>query len=229
MNACEARWAVFLDHLGVPWELRPEKFSLEVTDIRRNKETLLYSPSFRVHPGSSLEFWLDIEEAPGFYAEDSCARAFLLASQLAGSTKTPVVVQWGDPQPPPDLRHMNGDVVKYFGFNQGAWVWHASHGWVWDSGEPGLPQWELDIRPSNVRFPRLSKDFKQFPEADASFWWWVECLDCKQCLMRVNGTMAECPLVDNPSEITQPLFQTHTPRLLAAYAAARAYHPRPRR
>jgi hypothetical protein len=74
----EARWAVFFDSLGVPWEYEKESFDLPAGR---------YLPDFWL-PG--LECWLEIKANEPSYVETR------LAEQLAQRTDRPTVLALGN-------------------------------------------------------------------------------------------------------------------------------------
>ena len=74
----EARWAVFFDQLGVPWEYEPQGFEL---DGRR------YLPDFFL---PSIDTWYEVKGKRPTHEE------YLLAWDLERSTGQRVAIAWGD-------------------------------------------------------------------------------------------------------------------------------------
>jgi hypothetical protein len=74
----EARWAVFFDHLGVPWQYEPQGFELEHGP---------YLPDFFL---PSIDTWYEVKGRQLTEVES------MLATDLMIGTDQDVVVAWGD-------------------------------------------------------------------------------------------------------------------------------------
>lgn len=78
----EARWAVFFDHLGIPWEYEPEGFELSIGR---------YLPDFRIWvPDDSYPYWFEVK--PPDFRRDDRHRV------LCVETATPLIVASGMPR-----------------------------------------------------------------------------------------------------------------------------------
>lgn len=203
----EARWAVFLNSLDIPWEYEPQGYVVNGVP---------YLPDFLVWPGTDLAFWLEIKGTFPNTAELAKARG------LAEGTGIPAYVYWGQPEPPaPDLSHL--DLDAYCGWDRDGYVWSNETGWRQYPQLP--PSWQHGLRPTAFRFNPNGK-----PETDKSgFWWWTECPHCDRTMIKISGQVGWCPTFDDRldsilEEIGElyPRFAHRTPRLLSAYTAARS-------
>jgi hypothetical protein len=211
----EARWAVFLNHLDVPWAYEPQGYVVNGTP---------YLPDFLVWPNTDMAFWLEIKGAcPN---DDELAKARGLAE---GSGIT-AYVYWGKPEAPaPDLSHLAQH--EYCGFDRDGYVWTDDYGWREYPTQP--PAWQLNLTPTAYRFNANGKNSNKdrIPNrTNSGFWWWADCPHCGRALIKINGQIGYCPTWDGrdwddiEKEIggsMYPRFAHRTPRLLAAYEAAR--------
>jgi hypothetical protein len=204
----EARWAVFFDHLGIAWEYEPQGYVVNGVP---------YLPDFLIHPDTDMAFWLEIKAV--FPSADELAKA----RGLAEGTGVPAYVYWGRPEAPaPDLSHL--DMERYCGWDRDGYVWTDDHGWR--EYPTGPPAWQVGLTPTAFRFNPGGKPGKD----KSGFWWWTECPHCNHALIKISGQIGYCPAFDNrdwesiESEIGSlyPRFAHRTPRLLAAYTAARS-------
>lgn len=201
----EARWAVFLDHLGAEWLYEPEGYSLPSGP---------YLPDFLIHPHTPFAFWLEIK--PVLPDSGPTAHEVRLLGELAEATETKAFMycrQPGSPVPlDPDWaatfgRRHHEDIRKCGGVADDPTRW----GWGWDSGlretgygvlYPGQQPWPGD-------------------------WWWTDCPLCGRVVLTGNGNITGCPASDHKDERrytygANMLPRITTPRLLAAYEAARS-------
>lgn len=203
----EARWAVFMDHLNVPWEYEPQGYVVDGTP---------YLPDFLVWPDTDLAFWLEIKGT--FPTDDELAKA----RGLAEGTETDTYVYWGKLEAPaPNLSHLTD--MQYMGADQGGYIWVDDRGWAEYPTLP--PAWQLGLTPTAFRFgPRAN------PKIKSGFWWWTDCPHCGRALIKITGQIGHCPTFEGRAwedierEIGAPMyprFAHRTPRLLAAYEAAR--------
>lgn len=198
----EARWAVFMDHLDVPWEYEPEGYLVNGTP---------YLPDFLVHPDTDRAFWLEIK---GVFPNDG---ELAKARGLAEGTGIPVYVYWAKPEAPaPDLSHLSEG--EYAGWDRGGYVWTDNDGW---REYPTLPpKWQIDLRPTAFRFnPGKHKEDK------SGFWWWTDCPHCGLAIIKTAGQVGWCHTFkpeEAHDQVRYPRFAHRTPRLLAAYEAARS-------
>lgn len=203
----EARWAVFMDHLQVPWEYEPQGYMVDGTP---------YLPDFLVWPNTDLAFWLEIKGV--FPNDDELAKA----RGLAEGTGIPAYVYWAKPEPTaPDLSHLSNH--EYCGFDRDGYVWLDEYGWLESPTQP--PSWQIGLTPTAFRLNPSGTNGGR-----SRFWWWTDCPHCGRALIKINGQIGWCPTFDGRdwdeviSEIGDlyPRFAHRTPRLLAAYTAARS-------
>lgn len=204
----EARWAVFMNHLSIPWEYEPQGYLVDGVP---------YLPDFLVYPNTDLAFWLEIKGT--FPDGDELAKA----KGLAEGSGIPAYVYWAKPEAPgPELVHLTEE--QYLGAERDGYVWTDDHGWREYPTQP--PEWQLGLTPTAFRFNPNGK-----PDTVKSrFWWWTDCPDCGRVLIKINGQPGWCPSFDGQdfdavlARIGQlyPRFAHRTPRLLAAYQAARS-------
>ncbi|KAB8186923.1 hypothetical protein FH608_046395 [Nonomuraea phyllanthi] len=195
----EARWAVFMDHLDVPWDYELEGY---VVDGKP------YLPDFLVYPDTPAAFWLEIKgTAP---TADEVAKA----QGLATGTSIPAYVYFGKVEvPAPDLSHITDleDLIGSPGYE-----WDNSVGWLPYPVRPA--QWELNLTPTAYRLnPRPTPGQ---PKSD--FWWWMDCPYCPRAIIKLSGQVFGCPDLPDDAELQAVQFRHHTPRLLDAYRAARS-------
>lgn len=204
----EARWAVFMDHLNIPWQYEPQGYKIDGKN---------YLPDFLVWPDTDAAFWLEIKGK--FPSQDELAKA----RGLAQGTGIRAYVYWMKPEPPaPDLSHLTHD--EYSGFDRGGYVWTDEDGW---REYPTLPPvWQLDLRPTAFRFDSGVKAADT--KAKSDFWWWTDCPHCGRVIIKHDGQVGFCPSLEHLTgqQYTAkygdpyPRFAHRTPRLLAAYEAA---------
>ncbi|MFF8869476.1 PDDEXK family nuclease [Streptomyces massasporeus] len=205
----EARWAVFMDHLGIPWDYEPQGYLVDGQP---------YLPDFLVRPDDKDgAFWLEIKGSFPTEGERLKARG------LAEGTGITAFIYWAKPEPPaPSLDHLAHD--EYVGAHEPGYVWTDDQGWRQYPTQP--PAWEIDLTPTAFRYgPKRAKEEK------SDFLWWAECTACGYIKISRHGQRAWCPPKFKelpPEEIERrfgplyPCFGHRTPRILAAYEAARS-------
>ncbi|MCU1613735.1 MAG: hypothetical protein JWO98_1275 [Frankiales bacterium] len=211
----EARWAVFFETLGIPWEYEPQGYMVNGTP---------YLPDFLVYPNTEFAFWLEIKGV--FPSEDELAKA----RGLAEGSGIPAYVYWAKLEPPaPDFALTDS---TYHGSPINRYAWTNESGWrSYYAKLP--PPWQLELTPTSFRFNPSGKAEK----AESGFWWWTDCPHCGRALIKLNGQVGWCPSFDGrnsnsrpgawpgktwPVNGTYPRFAHRTQRLLAAYTAARS-------
>lgn len=204
----EARWAVFMDHLNIPWDYEPQGYVVDGTP---------YLPDFLVWPNTDNAFWLEIKGT--FPTKDELVKARSLAQDSGLTT----YIYWAKPAvPAPDLSHLTDD--EYCGFDRGGYVWTDEDGW---REYPTLPPaWQLDLRPTAFRFDPGPKATDKKPKS--GFWWWTDCHHCGRVILKFGGQVGFCSTTEHLTgeQFTAlhgapyPRFGHRTPRLLAAYEAA---------
>ncbi|MFF9861127.1 PDDEXK family nuclease [Streptomyces tendae] len=204
----EARWAVFMDHLGVPWQYEPQGYVVDGQP---------YLPDFLVWPDTDCAFWLEIKGT--FPGKDELTKA----RGLAQGTGITAYVYWAKPEPPaPDLSHLTDS--EYCGFDEDGYVWTDDAGW---REYPTLPPaWQRDLWPTAFRFDPGERAAKR--KDKSGFWWWTDCPHCGRALIKSQGQVGWCPAYDHLDWDARmekfgspyPSFAHRSPRLLAAYQAA---------
>ena len=208
-SRAEARWAVFLDTLRIPWIYEHQGYNLA--------DSGPYLPDFLVYPGAPHQFWLEIK---GKYpTADEIARGQEL-STAAGLTTylyfAPVEI------PAPNLSAITLD--EFHGGE--GWSWDDQWGWVASPFEQPAT-YELDLHPTAFRFDPQRPD-KPERKASSNFIWWTECPHCGRVLLKFRGQPGWCPkFADEQYDEERdgplyPRFCHNTPRLLNAYCAARS-------
>lgn len=211
----EARWAVFMNHLNVPWEYEPQGYVVNGTP---------YLPDFLVYPNTDGAFWLEIKGV--FPDGDELTKA----RGLAEGSGIPAYVYWGKPEAPaPDLSRLTER--EYCGFDRDGYIWVDQEGWREHPTQP--PAWQIGLAPTAFRFNPNGKNSSKNRapgETSSGFWWWADCPHCGRALIKINGQIGYCPTFDGrdwddiEKEIGEglyPRFAHRTPRLLSAYDAAR--------
>lgn len=204
----EARWAVFMDKLDIPWEYEPQGYVVNGAP---------YLPDFLVRPNTDGAFWLEIKGT--FPDPDELTKA----KGLAEGSGIPAFVYWAKPEPPaPDLGHLTEE--EFNGWDRDGYVWTDDQGWREYPTQP--PKWQLDLIPTAFRFSPSGKP----KEAKSGFHWWTECTQCGHVRLASSGQEGWCPRFESMSseEIDRrvgrlyPRFGHRTPKVLAAYDAARS-------
>lgn len=200
----EARHAVFFDHLGIPWEYEPEGFHTPAGP---------YLPDFLIHPNTDRALWLEIKAKPPTEEEKAKVQA------LATGTGITAYLHFGGIEvPAPDLSH-----VTTFDEYMGPENWIYLEGIGWDIAAT-VPTWAAGLKPTAFRFNPKPPPRASYPES--AKWWWTDCSYCGQVVLKRDGQIGWCPQWDaelpEGVEHPWPSFAHHTPRLLAAYTAARS-------
>lgn len=206
----EARWAIFLDKMGVAYQYEPQGYLLE--------DGTPYLPDFLVYPGTDHAFWLEIKGQ--FPNKDEISKA----AKLAAGTAMDTYLYFGEcVQPGGGLSTITTWNEYFAPASNVDWQWHDRLGWIANGSE--APAWQIGVQPTAFRFDRKM----QTPRS--GLWWWIECPHCDRVTLKFNGQVGWCPRFgqfgsdaasDLPVENFQPRFAHETPRLQAAYAAARS-------
>lgn len=193
----EARWAVFLDTLGVPYEYEKEGYELP--------GGLRYLPDFWL---PEQDCWMEIKgEPPDF--DDNRKPAL-----LAMVTEKPVILFWGDVRIPGRRGDWNG--ICYFDVACGCID-------EWCGCEPNT---KSEVCCHDERFdgkiPCCSPRMRQ-SMAEVNFLW-CECFYCGKVGITCNGDSrrlgCDCEGRGYPFSLPRPNYSTE--RLKAAYVAARS-------
>jgi hypothetical protein len=200
-SRAEARLAVFLDALKVPWLYEPEGYLL--------RDGIAYLPDFLLYPGTDWAFWLEVKaQAPtgdeilkcAALAEETGIRTYLYFDRnFEAAAEQPYVF-----------------LADFF--NPVEWFETADGEWSSREVEPAwktqLPHtaYHFPPAPSTLRTPRPGR------------FWWMDCQVCGRVRLKLYGQRGHCP--DAPESylagVPWPTFAHRTPRLLKAYAAARS-------
>jgi hypothetical protein len=211
----EARWAVFLKHVGIDFKYEPQGYVLDGEP---------YLPDFLIHPGTPLETWLEIK---GTYpSRGEIAKAV----KLAEGTGIRTYLYFGDVVlPGAGLSERITTWDAFFAEWGFAPQWHNEHGWILNGTEAF--RWEADLRPTAFRFdPDDSPGaVKSRREPKSGFWWWTDCPVCGRVVLKHHGMVGWCPTIpdwdghDLPAGVSPvPQMAHETDSLLAAYTAARS-------
>lgn len=201
----EARWAVFMDALGVEWEYEPQGYVLN--------DGTPYLPDFLVHPGTESEFWLEIKgDFPTREEIDKAAR-------LAEGTNKRTYLYFGKVAQPGRGLSVIRTWDEYFAEADTQWQWHDQLGWIINGSEAA--RWQIGVQPTAFAFMAG----KQLRKPRSGFWWWTDCPHCGKAILKLNGQVGWCPAWgDNlPDGVDlYPNFAHETSRLQDAYVAARS-------
>lgn len=200
----EARWAVFFDHLNIPWDYEPQGYLIDGKP---------YLPDFLLYPDTDLAFWLEIKGT--LPSDEELAKA----QGLANGTGINAYLYFAKPEAPaPDLSHIATMSEYMDGPDQ--WIWDDQEGWLCVGGGP--PQWQIGLKPTAFRLnanPKIDRAPK------SHHWWWTDCRFCGRVVLKMHGQVGVCPqrhAEDWIDEGLYPRFAHRTPRLLEAYRAARS-------
>lgn len=204
----EARWAVFLDRLRVPWDYEPQGYVVDGEP---------YLPDFLIYPDTEQAMWFEVKGQ--FPSQDELAKA----AGLANGTGIRTYLYFGPvEQPGPGLQRIT--TYDEFMGDDYAWQWHDEHGWF--PGDVAPRRWEIDLLPTAFRFDAgaFPGGARQRKQPKSGFWWWTDCPRCGQVVMKLRGQVGLCPSVTEPpeGEVLYPRFAHETPRLQEAYRAARS-------
>ncbi|MET0416087.1 MAG: hypothetical protein ABW022_08710, partial [Actinoplanes sp.] len=157
----EARWAVFFDRLGVPWEYEPEGYALECGP---------YLPDFLLYPNTDDAFWLEIKSSHPSSNELTKLR------QLTEETRLRGFLYFHPPRPP--AGPLSNDLSA---LENTAYVlrWDTQHGWVTKRySQP--PDWSIQFpptayisTPSAVRKKPDGEEIRYAARLYSGQWWWM--------------------------------------------------------
>jgi hypothetical protein len=202
----EARWAVFLTALGIDWTYEPQGYVLG--------DGTPYLPDFLVRPGAGHEFWLEIKGQHPSRAEID------KAAQLAEGTQKDTYLYFGPMEQPGAGLSAMTSWDEYMEPATSRPRWRDEHGWIL-SGSEAL-RWQIGLLPTGYFFPAkpLGRPHR------SAFLWWTECHHCGRTVIKHNGQIGWCPFWGDEApdswDISGPDFGHETPRLQAAYTAARS-------
>ena len=199
----EARWAVFLDHLRIPWEYEPQGYVVDGVP---------YLPDFLIYPDTEIATWFEVKGK--FPTREELAKA----ADLAQGTGIRTLLYFRPvEQPAPGLSRIT-TWDEYFDEAAHQLQWHDEHGWIYNGSVAS--RWEVGLPPTAFMFASV----RQRREPKSGHWWWTECPHCRKFVLKLHGQVGWCPTIDNPpeGEDLYPRFAHETPRLQAAYRAARS-------
>lgn len=209
----EARWAVFFKHLGIDFRYEPQGYVLDGEP---------YLPDFLIHPGTPLETWVEIK---GQFPD---AGEIAKASKLAEGTGIRTYLYFGPVEQPGRGLSQMTTWDAYFREWGPQPYWSNEHGWMYHATEAF--KWEAALRPTAFRFdpdPEAVQRQRRAPKS--GFSWWTDCRHCGQVILKFHGLTGWCPSIPDPGDGSLPdeigggpQFAHETPRLQAAYRAARS-------
>lgn len=195
----EARWAVFFNNLDIKWEYEPQGYVVGGQP---------YLPDFLISGlGTGFSMWFEVK---GQYpTKDEIEKAQLLAD----GTGLLTFIQFGAIESP--ARYPMPKTHAEFWDSETRWWYDPEFGWRNDL-PVGPSKWEIGIPPAAIRFDP-GKPQRQ-PNSGPN--WWAECPGCHNFIFTRHGWTGGCPA----AEADDPILAHHpaTPRLKAAYAAARS-------
>jgi hypothetical protein len=199
----EARWAVFFDKIGIPWQYEPEGFDLG--------DAGAYLPDFLIYPNAENAMWFEVK---GTFPTEQEVRK---GQALSTGTNIPTCIYFGplDLPAPASLTEMTLD--DYLDRKE-QWFWDDSIGWLAYPGGP--PQWEVDFAPTAYMIYPQPKQ-----RARAHHMWWTQCDYCGMVILKLHGQVGWCPRSDDDLPVGHDLYPNFghaTPQLQAAYTAARS-------
>jgi hypothetical protein len=204
----EARWAVFFDHLNIPWMYKPSELLLDNAP---------YVPDFLLYPNTDLCHWFEVK--PNFVSRKGIGRAI----DLADGTGIPTVLYFGGLNLPAPGLSATVDESSFGNLASGpGWGWDDQEGWTWFEQDPAAPfEWAVGLKPTAFSI------YPQGPKRPtSSHLWWTDCPYCDRLVLKVHGQVGWCPYTDTRSDsnrvTVRPHFAHETARLQKAYSAARS-------
>jgi hypothetical protein len=211
----EARWAVFFDSLGMKYKYEPQGYLLDGKP---------YLPDFLIHPDTPYATWFEVKGK--FPTSDEIDKARMLAE---GTGIRTYLYFGGVEVPAPGLAERITTFQAFFEPWMDVPVWLNEHGWSYRAGDAF--EWEVGLRPTAFRFDPGSSigAEKSRREPKSNFWWWADCPICGRVVLKLHGDTDWCPTIPDrpgpglPEGVSMnPRLVHETPRLVAAYAAARS-------
>lgn len=200
-SRAEARFAVFLDALSIPWLYEPEGYML--------RDGIAYLPDFLVYPGTDWAFWLEVK------TQSPTGEEILKCAALADETgvRTYLYFDRAFEAAPPLWNARLSDFfspVEWLEGPDGDWQPHATE-------EP----WKAQFPHTAYHFPpTLNTRWTPRPGP----WWWMDCPACGRICLKLYGQRGQCPAIPDTvvTRVPWPRFAHRSPRLLKAYADARS-------
>lgn len=219
----EARYAVFLDVLGVKYQYEPEGYDLD---------GVYYLPDFYL---PDLDCWIEIKgQKP---TKEECEKA----KRLAWHTRKMVYIFFGDVWCPWESLMEADDLKKYAKVSHSAYGFGYYHVWKEDEREPffRFPYWEgpdgdTDKAEEHLRNAggnvthvsvviamALEEAHMRLGDMSSSIWW-AECPKCHKLGLSPLGesTRLPCGCINDKSPYAHK-YGYKSPRLKSAYSAAR--------
>jgi len=206
----EARWAVFFNAAGIPWEYEPQGYDLGGAGW--------YLPDFRINADTHSELFFEVKgQIP---TRDELTKAEALAEQ----SKLHVYVYFAQPKvpAPPSLAEM-GFEMYWRGLSQRI-ERDIAREWLKDPATIGLPveqlslfrTWIDDLEATAYAVFRMRDGGC---ESRKNALWWTDCPHCGLVVPKLWGQVGCCP---GGGDSDYPSFRYATKRLLDAYDAARS-------
>lgn len=199
----EARWAVFFDALTVPFRYEEQGFVVD---------GIPYLPDFLLYPETDLATWFEVKGK--FPEKDELAKT----EALARNTGITAYLYFGPCEQPGAGLSRIRTLEEFFEPLREEPVWSDEYGWTAGWTYPKGFKWQADLIPTAFRFGP-----KGLAGRGSNFWWWTDCPVCGKAVLKLEGQVGHCPSVSaDEDRIDYPNFAHETPRLQAAYEAARS-------
>lgn len=200
----EARWAVFMDEVGIKYEYEREAYDLD---------GLCYLPDFWL---PELDAFLEIKALAPNYEESEKAR------RLAKASGKTVFILIGQPECQELGRSVDGTHAEMFSWlkiEDGEWVAADISTAEQDNHPPGWPSL------SDVVFAKNGR-MKEQDGWDAPYLW-CECPHCLRCELQFDGRADRISCACAGSNHGDKGYNSDSARLKSAYAKARGYRFEP--
>jgi hypothetical protein len=210
----EARWAVFFSRLRIPWRYEPEGYLLDGEP---------YLPDFLLYPDSPGQAWFEVKGK--FPSRNEIAKA----AKLAEGTGIRTYLYFGQPKLPG--RGLTDRITTWDDYFRSPLLkadWNNRLGWIFN--ESPAPWWQIRRHPTAFRFDTVD-DPGYIAQPKSGFWWWTDCPHCGLLILKLGGVIGWCPSLGElfppdgsvRTDVPKgPRLGHETPRLLAAYRAARS-------
>ena len=203
----EARWAVFFDHLGIPWRYEHQGYDLGSEGP--------YLPDFLLYPDTRTAMWFEVK---GRFPGPEEVRK---AQALAKGTGLPAYVYFAELALPAPASLAEMTSYEEFTAREEGWMWVDEYGWM--RYPHGPAPWEIGLGPTAFRLSPRGPASERQPRSN--HWWWADCPYCGLVILKLHGQVGWCPRFgedDEPPEPLYPRFAHATGRLQDAYTAARS-------
>jgi hypothetical protein len=207
----EARWAVFFDAAGIPWEYEPQGYVVDGVP---------YLPDFLLYKETDRAMWFEVKGVFPTSAEVE------KAAGLAAGTGILTVLYFAGVEPPGvGLSRITEATFMEPAPSGPTWEWDDREGWIqlpWDFDAPMA--WSVGLSPTGFYLHPGGK-YPAKGRLRSTHIWWTDCPYCGHVLMKLHGQVGWCPVFDGdavPPEPIYPRWGHESDRLKAAYRAARS-------